>query len=400
MLHRLTWLGWLGLLGCVGPSVGHPVRPGIEVLLTDSLHLLDGRRVGLLTNQTGVARDGTGDVELLLAAGVQLKALFSPEHGFRGVLDQSTVAHSTDSATGLPIYSLYGPTREPTPAMLSGIDVLVIDLQDIGSRTYTYLSTALLAMRAAGAAGRDVIVADRPNPLGGMMMQGPVLDSAFASFVGMVPVPQRHGMTIGELTRLGREVLALPVRLVVIPAVGWRREQWFDATGLPWVRPSPNMPDLESATHYPGLVWFEATNLSVGRGTPIAFQVVGAPWLDPGAVQARLGMEPGVSIADTTIVPEGPTDGKYDGVRLPALRFLVTDRGRYDSSRLAFRLLETIAAIHGDSLVIRSAAMDRLAGTDRLRLALRDRDGAEQLPLGWAPALARFARTREPYLLY
>lgn len=405
-MHRLYQLAWvLALMGCTGraapaASVAQ-VSPGIDVLLADSLHLVSGRRVGLLTNQTGVDRRGTSDVERMLAAGVSLTALFSPEHGFRGALNVDNIGHAVDSATGLPIYSLYGNVRAPTPAMLSGIDVLLIDLQDIGARTYTYISTALLAIEAAARSNVSVIVLDRPNPIGGELVQGPILVTAYASFVGMLPLPLRHGMTLGELARFGvahRKVTA--VRLTVVPAAGWTRATWFDATGLPWVRPSPSMPDLESATHYPGVVLFEATNLSVGRGTPIAFQVVGAPWLDARAVARAVGVVPGVALKDTTVTPVAPPDGKYAGVPLRVVRLRVVDRAIYDPVQLAVRLLGAVRSLHGDSLRINPRGFDQRAGSAALREALEAGRPADEISRSWPPALETFRRAREPFLLY
>jgi uncharacterized protein YbbC (DUF1343 family) len=394
-------LGLFGLLGaaavCARPA---PVRPGIDVLLADSTRLVRGRRIGLLTNQTGVDRTGRDDLSRLRDAGLTVTALFSPEHGFRGVLDMENIGHGVDSATGLPLFSLYGDVMEPTPDMLARVDVVVVDLQDIGARTYTYVSTALRTLRAAAGAGVPVIVLDRPNPIGGTIVQGPVLDTAYASFVGMLPVPLRHGMTFGELLRLGNDVLGIHGALTVIPVAGWRREDWFDATGLPWVRPSPNLPDLESATHYPGLVLFESSNLSVGRGTPIAFQVVAAPWLDAARIATQLAGTPGVTITDTIVVPGAPTDHKYDGVRLPAVRLLVADRGTYDPVRLAARLLAAIERLHGDSLSLDARGFDRRAGTDRLRTAILAGVPADSVVESWRGELTRFATLRRRYLLY
>ena len=386
--------------GAAGGSQQAVVRPGIDVLLTDSVHLVKDRRVGLLTNQTGVDRQGTSDVDRLLAAGVNLVALFSPEHGFRGALDEENIGHGVDSATGLPVYSLYGDVRAPTAQMLERVDVLLADLQDIGARPYTYISTVLLALQAVAAQKRVLIVLDRPDPIGGLDVHGPVLDTASASFVGMLPVPMRHGLTMGELARLGAARLGLSGSLVVVPVAAWTRSQWFDQTGLPWVRPSPNMPSLESAAHYPGLVVFEGTNLSVGRGTPVAFQVVGAPWLDPAAVRATLGEVPGVAAADTTFTPVAPADGKYPGQPLPGLRFRVADRTRYDPTLLAARLLAAIRRVHPDQLAFRAAAFDRLAGSDAWRLAVLRGEPGEQTWGSWQPAVAEFLRLREAFLLY
>jgi uncharacterized protein YbbC (DUF1343 family) len=388
----------LVLSGCLSGAPAQ-VRPGIEVLLDDSLHLVHDRRVGLLTNQTGVDARGVDDITRLLAAGVQLTAIFTAEHGFRGELDEENIGHARDSATGLPIFSLYGTARAPTAEMLATVDVLLADLQDIGARPYTYVSTILYTLRAAADHGVPVIVLDRPNPLGGTAVQGPVLDTAFASFVGMLPVPLRHGLTMGELALFGRAALDLGGTLIVVPAGGWRRSQWFDATGLPWVRPSPNMPSLESAVSYPGTVLFEATNLTVGRGTPIAFQVVGAPWLDAPAVIRRVGTVAGAVLEDTVIVPERPTDGKYPGLAVPAVRIRVRDRDRYDPVGVAVRLMAAVRAEHADSLRL-DARMDQLAGTDRLRRAMAA--GADPGPLlaAWDTAAARFREARTAYLLY
>jgi len=391
----------LGLLSgsCAAPAQ-EATRPGVDVLLTDSLHLVRDRRVGLLTNQTGVDRTGQDDLTRLRDAGVAVAALFSPEHGFRGALDMENIGHGVDSATGLPVFSLYGAVREPTPDMLARIDVLLVDLQDIGSRTYTYVSTALLALGAAARAGVPVVVLDRPNPIGGLM-QGPVLDPAYATpSAGLLPVPLRHGMTIGELVRLGNDTLQLGGRLTVVPVAGWTRDRWFDATGLPWVRPSPNMPDLESATHYPGIVLFEATNLSVGRGTPIAFQVIGAPWLDATSLAAAVADEPGVAVTDTVIAPRSPTDGKYDGQTLAAVRFRVTDRTRYHPVRLAVRLAAEIRTRQGDSLRVNARRFDQLAGTDALRRDVMAGQPVAAILASWAGQLAAFQAVRARYGLY
>lgn len=395
---RVVVFGFLAALLACAPRA--PVRPGIDVLLTDSAHLVTGRRLGLLTNQTGVDRRGVDNLARLLAAEARVTALFSPEHGYRGFLDEENIGHGVDSATGIPIYSLYGAARSPSPAMLEAVDVLVIDLQDIGARTYTYISTALLAMRAAHARGVAVIVLDRPDPIGGTLVQGPVLDTAQRSFVGMLPVPLRHGMTLGELARFGNDHLGIGAALTVVPAAGWQRAQWFDETGLPWIRPSPNMPDLESATHYPGLVLFEASNLSVGRGTPVAFQVVGAPWLDAQGVLARVAWPAGVAAIDTVITPEAPPDGKYGGQRIPAIRLRVTDRQEHDPVRAAVVLLAAVRAVHGDSLVIRADRFDRLAGTDRLRRELEAGRPSHAIAAGWEEGLGQFRTERARYLLY
>jgi uncharacterized protein YbbC (DUF1343 family) len=393
----VTWLA----AACASPGAAlAPVQPGIEVLLRDSLHLVRGRRVGIVTNQTGVSRGGTSDIDLLRQSGINLTAIFSPEHGFRGNLDRENIGSTVDSATGVPIFSLYGSTRAPTPDMLSHIDVLLVDLQDIGARSYTYISTTLLALRAAAGTPVRVVVLDRPDPIGGDLVQGPILDSAFSSFIGMLPVPLRHGLTLGELARYGNARLAIGALLTVVPASGWHRRQWFDETGLPWIRPSPNMPNLESAAHYPGLVLFEATNLSVGRGTEVAFQVVAAPWLDPRKVMGTMAGVEGVRIRDTTVTPRAPGDGKYPDRVLPALKFTVQDRGGYDPTRLAVALLAALISVHQDSLIIQAAAFDQRAGSSRLRRDLMSHVTPDGIWASWQGDLARFRHDRQPFLLY
>lgn len=377
------------------------VRPGIDVLLADSLHLVRGRRVGLVTNQTGVDQHGVSSVDRLRAAGVPLVALYSPEHGFRGAAAPgASVGSSTDSVTGLPIYSLYGATRTPTPAMLAGVDVMLIDLQDVGARYYTYISTAIEVMRAAGPAGIAVVVLDRPNPLGGVV-QGNVLERGARSFVGALPVPMRHGLTMGELALMAQQLDSLPVRLSVVPASGWRRGQYFDETGLPLVPPSPSLRTLESMLHYPGLCLFEGTNLSVGRGSDHPFSQVGAPWLDAARVLGALGPLPGVDIEVVSFTPRGPGDGKYADTLVHGLRLRVTDRGAYDAPLTALMVLHAVRRIHSEFLFL-PAHFDRLAGTSSLRAALEAGEAPAAIAGRWgaSPDRRRFEERRARLLLY
>jgi len=400
----------LGLLACAAPGPAQ-VRPGIAVLLADSGHLIAGRRLGLLTNQTGVDAWGRRDVDRLLADGYRLTTLFSPEHGFSGREDRPGLPDAIDSASGLPIYSLYGGLTRARSAALDSLDVVMIDLQDVGARYYTYASTATQLMREAARRGTRVIVLDRPNPLGGALVQGDVravLGDPDADFVGFLPVAMRHGMTLGELLRLANDTLRLGAALTVVPAAGWRRDRYYDETGLLWVRPSPNLPDLESAIHYPGTCLFEGTNLSVGRGTAFAFQVIGAPWLDTAAVLRRLrhggrgtgdGLV-GVEISATQFTPRSPSDGKYDGVPLRGIRLRVTDRRRYDPARTTVTLLAAIHAAQRDSLRFDAARFDQLAAGPALRTALVAGRSASTIVQGWERPLERFRRVRAKYLLY
>jgi uncharacterized protein YbbC (DUF1343 family) len=395
------------------PPLAPPsVRPGIEVLLADSVRLIAGKRLGLLSNHTGVDRRGRRDVDLLRTVpGARLAVLFSPEHGFRGLEDRPGLPDGVDSVSGLPIYSLYGGSRAAARMALDSIDVLLIDLQDIGARYYTYPATAASLMREAARKGKRVIVLDRPDPIGGVTLQGnvrSVIGDPDSDFVGFLPVPMRHGMTLGELERMANDLLGLHADLVIVPAAGWRRGTYYDGAGLPWVKPSPNMPSLESAIHYPGTCLFEGTNLSVGRGTSRAFQLVGAPWLDPAALLRRLRkaggesreMVDGVELIDTVFTPRGPTDGKYDGVALRGVRLRVTDRTRYDPARTAVVLLAAIRATHPDSFQFRAESFDRLAAGAALRDAITAARAPAAVWRSWAAALARFRTTRVKYLLY
>jgi uncharacterized protein YbbC (DUF1343 family) len=378
------------------------VRPGIDVLLTDSMALVRGRRVGLVTNQAGVDAQGVSDVERLQAAGVGLVALFSPEHGFRGAADPgATVASTIDSGTGLPIYSLYGRTTAPTDSMLQGIDLLLVDLQDAGARYYTYLFSTVEVMRSAARRRLPVVVLDRPDPIGGAV-QGNVLDTAYRTPVGLLAVPMRYGMTLGELARLARLDLGLTVELSVVPVVGWRRDRPLDATGLPFIPPSPNLRSLESLYHYPGLCLFEGTNLSVGRGSGAPFEQIGSPWLDTARVLARVraaGLG-GVSLSGVAFTPARPGDGKYADTALVGIRLRVTDRARYDPAATAVHLLAAVRAVHGDRFAWIPRHFDRLAGGPTLRRQLDAGTAPAAIVDGWSASLEGFRARRKPVLLY
>ena len=379
------------------------VRAGIDVFLAGDPSVLAGR-VGLITNHTGRTADDRSTIDALADhPDVQLVALFAPEHGIRGTAGPGErISADRDERTGLPIHSLYGETRVPTAAMLSEIDVLAFDIQDIGTRYYTYVWTMALAMQAAAEHGKRFVVLDRPNPIDGEHVQGNVLDTAYATFVGLYPVPMRHGMTAGEIARFVNGEYGFGADLHVVALEGWRREMWFDETGLAWRPPSPNMPDLESATHYPGTCLFEGTNLSVGRGTPIAFQQIGAPWLDAPAVAQRLAAHglAGVRFEAVTFTPSSPGDGKYDGQETAGVRFVVTDRSVYDPVHAAIAALVEIQARHADSLAFRVAHFDRLSGTDAVRLGILAGASVEEVTSSWGSAIVAFRTRRAAYLLY
>jgi uncharacterized protein YbbC (DUF1343 family) len=379
------------------------VRPGVEVLVEDSSHLVAERKAGLITNHTGIARDRTHTIDVLLNAGVELVALYGPEHGIRGDVDEGVrVASSVDGRTGLPVHSLYGPTVKPTAEMLEGVEVLLFDIQDIGARYYTYVSTMALTMQAAVEKGIPFVVLDRPNPIGGDLVQGNILDPAFATFVGLYETPMRHGMTAGELARMINDHFGVGADLHVVPVANWTRDAWFDQTELPWLPTSPNMPSLESATHYPGTCLFEGTNLSVGRGTDIAFQIVGAPWLDGEALAEALAAYdlPGVRIDAYTFTPNDPSDRKFGGELVSGVRFVTTDRGVYDPTHAAVAVLIEARKLAGERWQWHTSHFDRLAGTARLRADIDAGRSLDEAVAGWAEQIAEFMPIRARYLLY
>lgn len=384
------------------PQPGN-VRPGIEVLLSDSLALVRGRRAGLITNHTGRDRSGTPSIDLLADhPEVELVALFSPEHGIRGSAEAGVrIEGGVDERTGLPIHSLYGETRAPTPEMLDGIDVLLFDIQDIGTRYYTYLSTMALAMEAAGEHGIPFVVLDRPNPIGGDPVHGNILDPAFSSFVGLYPIPMRHGLTAGEFARMAVGEFGVEVELSVAALDGWERTMAYDDTGIPWIAPSPNMPSVESALHYPGTCLFEGTTISVGRGTDIAFQQLGAPWLDGEALAARLNAlgVPDARFIPVRFTPTSPGDGKFGGTEVGGVR-LESAGPDYDPTLAALALLVEIRAMSGNQWSWRIGHFDRLAGTDALRAALDAGATYAELAERWGDGLEDYLARRAEYLLY
>jgi uncharacterized protein YbbC (DUF1343 family) len=402
-----------------GEATDSRVRPGISVLMSDSIGLVRGRRVGLLTNQTGVDERGVSDIERLRdetarGAGVHLVTLFSPEHGIRGTEDRENLASGIDARSGLVVHSLYTSTAiAPPDSTLRDLDVLVVDLQDIGTRTWTYVGSMLYAMRAAARRQLPIIVLDRPNPLTGAHVDGPMLDPALANPneqsaarparpYALYPTPLRHGMTMGELARYLNAALRVRADLHVVPADGWRRTQWFDETGLPWVRPSPNLPTLTSAIVYPALVAFEATNVSVGRGTPDAFQRFGAPWLRADSVVALLNARglPGVRFERNDFTPQAPTDGKYAGRPLPGVRVVLADRDRYDAGRTGAAILWALSRTSSDSLVVRAAAFDDRFGRPSMREAILRGEDPDVVVARDARDVAEWQREVAPYRLY
>jgi uncharacterized protein YbbC (DUF1343 family) len=385
------------------------IRPGLEVLL-ERPAVVRGLRVGLVAHAASVTPDL---VHASLALGsehrFELVALFGPEHGITGeAQDLVEVGPSRDRATGLSVHSLYGDTRVPTPGMLSGLDAVVFDLQDVGARYYTYVYTLLHVLEACARDKKRVVVLDRPNPLGGEAVQGNVLDPRFTSFVGMHPLAARHGMTVGELALLFRDERDLDVDLSVVRLRGWHRSMHFEDTGLPWVLPSPNIPTPDTAFVYPGACLVEGTNLSEGRGTTRPFELVGAPWLDGHALAAALEREPldGVRFRPAAFTP---TFQKHAGRLCEGVQVHVLDRDRFDAF-LAYVLLIHHARRQDPrrfawreppyEYELRKRPIDILCGTDRVRLAIDAGLSPRRLAAGWKREHAAFERRRTRYLLY
>ena len=378
------------------------VLPGIEVFLSDVPQALRGKRVGLITNNTGIDRARVPDIDLIAQhKDLTLVALMAPEHGIRGDAAEGVrIEHDTDAKTGVPIHSLYlSEDRGPTPEMLKDVDVIVYDLQEVGGRTWTYVSTMALAMQAAAKKKIPFVVLDRPNPIGGEIVEGALLDPKFRTFVGMYPIPARHGMTVGELATLFNTEHGIGVELIVARTANWRRSQWFDETGLPWVNPSPNLRSLAALTNYPGSVYFEGTNLSEGRHTERPFEQIGASWLNAPEVARVLNAMrlPGIRFEAITMTV-AKTAPKFPGQTIPAIRFAVTDRQTYRPVRTSLLLIDEIRRQHPKEFAW-SGTIDRLTGSDKVRLAIE----GGRLPAlleEWDREAAAFAESRKPFLLY
>lgn len=435
---RSTWramragvLGlWLGAACAPAPRAQErPTRPGREaapvfapgmtVLLEDSLQVLAGRRVAVITNHTGIDREGRSIVDLLREdprarrANITVVRLFSPEHGIRGDVDETNVPDTVDPRSGLMVHSLY--TRETIPppdSLLRDVDALVFDLQDIGTRTWTYVGVMVYAMRAAARVGIPFVLLDRPNPITGRM-EAPLLDSALANpedptptrrgaAFALYPAPLRHGMTMGELARWFAAELRIPVQLTVVAMRGYRRGMWWEETGLRWVVPSPAMVSPLSALVYPALVALEGTNVSVGRGTAIPFQRFGASWLDAPRVAAQmneLGLA-GVRFDAERFTPVNSPDNKFSGREIPGVRIVVEDRDRFQAGRVAAAVLWALRRAHPDSLRVTARTVDMRFGSTAARLALETAADPNEVIDRLQPEVVAFQRRVRPYLLY
>jgi uncharacterized protein YbbC (DUF1343 family)/CubicO group peptidase (beta-lactamase class C family) len=372
---------------------------GLDVMAAQKFTLFAGKRIGLITNQSGMSREGKRNIDLMKAAGVHIAALFSPEHGFLGKEDRPGIGDSVDPVTDIRVFSLYGATNRPTPEMLKGLDALVYDIQDVGVHFYTYETTMAYAMESAAKAGVPFYVLDRPNPIGGTRIEGPFLDAANRSFVGyMTGEPVRHGMTMGELARMFNDENHIGANLTVVPMKDWSRGDWFDSTGLAWVNPSPNMRSLNAAILYPGVCFLESPrNLSVGRGTDAPFEQIGADFIGGRELAAYLNRReiPGVRVYPISFTP---TESNFKGVKIEGVRLHITNRDALDSARLGLELIAAIERLYPGKVDF--MASKRIIGSDDIIRRLQAGEDPRSLLVMMQDDVAAFAEKRTKYLLY
>ena len=388
-----------------------PIKLGIERLLDDKIDLLKGARVGLVCNQASVNHEFRHAADLFHQhPEINLTTLFGPQHGIRGDVQDNMIEteHATDRTTGLPIYSLYSETREPSEEMLREVDVIVVDLQDVGTRIYTFVYTLANCMQAAKKHNKRVIACDRPNPINGVQLEGVVLDPAFASFVGQFPIATRHGMTFCELGRLFNKAFGIGSELECVMMEGWSRTLWYDETDSPWVLPSPNMPTLDAATVFPGTVHLEGTQMSEGRGTTKPFELVGAPYIDADRfAQALNGLGlPGVYFRSCVFLP---TFQKHGGQACGGVQIHVTNRETFQPALSGIAVVKTAFDMYGDEFKWKTPPyeyeydknpFDVIAGTSKVREAIEQGDSLESISESWQAPLAEFSRLRGDFLLY
>lgn len=389
------------------PFAGKDIRPGIDTLLSsaDQMAKLKGKRIGLVTNQTGITSRRIHDIDALRGAGVNLVALFSPEHGLRGEAQAGDKVDSgMDAATGLPVHSLYGATKQPTAEMLAGIDLLLFDLQDVGARFYTYPSTLMMVLRGAARHKVPVTVLDRPNPLGGDLIEGPVLEPPYASFVGIFAMPVVHGMTMGELARMFVGVERLRVRLDVVRCRNWYRPdtRTLFAWDFPWIPPSPNLRSDRAVSVYPGTCLFEGTNVSEGRGSEKPFETLGAPFIDSAALVKRMEAKKleGVAFKPTAFTP---AMSKFTGQPCQGVWVIPTDSTSFRPFRTGVALVKAVHDLYPDNFAFRSGApsyFDQLAGVGWLRKDIIAGKSLAEMEAKWLPDAEAFRTRRKPYLLY
>jgi uncharacterized protein YbbC (DUF1343 family) len=403
-MHSITALLLILTLNAHTGTLSRRVSTGADKLLESSLSILQGKHVALVTNQTGRLSDGTFLVDTLVARRIDVVALFGPEHGIRGGAGAGEqVGDTTDPNTGIKVYSLFGQRTKPTREMLRGVDVLIYDIQDVGVRFYTYISTMKLTMEAAAEAGIPFVVLDRPNPHGGVHLDGPVIEDSLRSFVGSVPVPLIYGLTCGELAQMinGEGWLANGIRadLHVVSMEGWRRDMFWEDTQLPWVPPSPNIKTPASALVYPGTCLLEGTNISEGRGTTSPFQTVGAPFVNGGKLWAAMtGLNlKGVRFSATTFTP---TSSKHIGQKCRGITIEVMDANAFEPMRVGLELIGVFQKLNPGELTIRESWFNRLIGQAKVLRLLKQGIEPEEIRRSWIPGLENFRRISGKYYLY
>ena len=378
------------------------VSIGIDQLIQQDFQPIKGSRIGLITNHTGLTRDGVSTIDVLHRTDhCKLVCLVSPEHGLRGTADEK-VSSSTDPSTGLPIHSLYGETQKPIPEMLHGLDALVFDIQDIGTRFYTYIGTMALCMKAAKQQGLRFVVLDRPNPIGGLKVEGAIPPpEQCGGLTSIYPIPTRHGMTVGELAGLFNEHFGIGCRLDVVQMSGWQRSMYFDQTGLPWVNPSPNMKTLVGAILYPGLGICEATNLSVGRGTDHPFEMYGAPWLDARTICKNLNSQgnSGVRFVPADFLPTTPGH-PHQGETCHGVNAVIHDRDGLNSTLAGLHLIQVIAQVHPAEFKSRGGFKTLSGAPDLWRKLVEEKQSPEEILKPWEGGLEEFLKVCEKFLLY
>ncbi len=403
------------------------VKLGVEIFLEKHLHLVKSKRLGLITNLTGTDSNLTSTITLFSnTPGIHLAALYGPEHGVRGETQAGEyVSYDRDEKLGIPMFSLYGQSQKSDPDMLANIDEsmrsfdtvdegkliepsmvenidgLVFDIQDVGTRIYTYIATMAYAMQTCAENNKEFIVLDRPNPINGIDMEGPILEYPdYSSFVGLYPIPIRHGMTVGELAQLfNSNFLSQKAKLTVIPMMGWKRQMWFDETSLPWIMPSPNMPSLDTATVYPGQVFLEGTNISEGRGTKKPFELFGAPWIDGTKLARALNSLklPGVRFREAWFTPEL---SKYQGRICAGAQIHVTDRNRFKSFETSMHIIQSIMDMNSGQFLFHFEYFDKIMGTSTVREALEEHQDVSEIMNIFCAGLDVFRNLRKPHLLY
>lgn len=386
------------------------VKTGADVLIEDSLSLVKGKTLGIITNHTAVISNGVHIVDTLFhTKGVKIKALFGPEHGIRGKAPAGKgLGNAVDSATGIPVFSLYGKIRKPTKQMLEGINLLLFDIQDIGARYYTYISTLYYALEGAAENGVPIIVLDRPNPINGITVDGPLVEKQFRSFVGIAPIPIVHGLTMGELAKLFNEKMlpnGLHADLKVVKLKNWKRQEYYDETGLRWVSPSPNMTDLQTAIVYPGMCLIEGTNVSEGRGTEKPFLNIGAPFINSVDLINALQKDSlkGVILSPVSFVPKDiphrAMNPKYEGEKCNGILINVNDRRAFQSLRFGIYVIYELHKLYPDKFKLKTW-LDKLYGSSYLRKAIENGATPEEIFATWTKDLQNFKKTRERFLIY